>query len=159
MNEKVQVLSELRLPVCTYMSCRFAVKINYLPAHLKDTHNYEHDDDAGLRVMNDTAASRNVFLCDGQLLLTSFYSKTRSLNDGTCKPIARFPDSVTQAYFLVYLLIVRPLEYCIVKSLHEVGGGGCGEAEDQRIFLFARRGEALSAKVLCTWFKETLADA
>jgi hypothetical protein len=43
MNEKVQVLSELRLPVCTYMSCKFAVKINYLPAHLKDTHNYEHD--------------------------------------------------------------------------------------------------------------------
>jgi superfamily II DNA helicase RecQ len=112
---------------------------------------------SGLRVMNDDVASRNIYLCDGQLVLTSFYSKTRSLNDGASKPIARFPDSVTQAYILVYLLIVRPLEYCIVKSLQDLSGESA-TADDQRLYLFARRGEVVSAKVLCAWFKSTLAE-
>jgi superfamily II DNA helicase RecQ len=112
---------------------------------------------SGLRVMNDAAASRNIYLCDGQIVITSFYSKTRSLNDGLSKPIARFPDSVTQAHILAYLLIVRPLEYCIVKALQH---HSCESAaiEDQRFFLFARRGEVVSSKVLCAWFKSSLTE-
>jgi len=113
---------------------------------------------SGLRVMNDAAASRNMYLCDGQLVLTSFYSKTRSLNDGASRPIARFPDSETQLYILSYLLIVRPLEYCICKALL-VMSEGSAEIDDQRVYLFARRGEAVPAKVLCSWFKDTIAES
>jgi hypothetical protein len=52
---------------------------------------------------------------------------------------------------MVYLVIVRPLEYCIVKSLQDIFGESA-TADDQRLYLFARRGEVVSAKVLCAWF-------
>jgi len=87
------------------------------------------------RVVNDTAASRNVFLSGQQVVMTSFYTKTRSLNDGLNKPIARFPDAVTAGFVLIYLTLVRPLEYCLVRALshnQEEYGDGFDDCSEQK---------------------------
>ena len=63
-----------------------------------------------LLVYNTSTAVRNLFISGGQLFTVTCYHKGRALSDGRCKPIARFPDSVTARILLVYLIVVRPLE-------------------------------------------------
>jgi superfamily II DNA or RNA helicase len=101
--------------------------------------------------------TRNLFLCDGQLVLSTFYSKTRSLNDGASKPVARFPDAVTSGLLLLYLAVVRPLEFGVVKSMAAVAGGSL-EVDEQRVYLFARRGRSVAGTHLCAWFRETMKE-
>jgi hypothetical protein len=38
MSDYVKILTQLSLPVCMYPTCHFAVKADYLAAHLKETH-------------------------------------------------------------------------------------------------------------------------
>jgi superfamily II DNA/RNA helicase len=110
------------------------------------------------RVVNDAMGGRNLFLCDGQIVISTFYCKTRSMNDGASKPIARFPDAVTSGLLLKYLMIVRPLEFCLFKAL-ALKTGGDSDVDEHRVYLFARRGRSVAGAHLCGWFKEMMGEA
>jgi Orsellinic acid/F9775 biosynthesis cluster protein D len=43
MSDMVKILPELFLPVCMFPSCLFAVRTDYLAAHLKDFHAYSNE--------------------------------------------------------------------------------------------------------------------
>jgi len=109
------------------------------------------------RVVNDALGTRNVFISGKMLVFASSYTKTRSLNDGREKPIARFPDAVTSGLVLVYLTVVRPVEFCIVKCLAELAGED-RDVTDQKVFMFSRRGSHVSGATLCAWFKEAMSS-
>jgi hypothetical protein len=93
---------------------------------------------ATTRIVNDAVGTRNLFLSGGMVVLASTYTKTRSMNNGLDKPIARFHDAVTSGLLLTYLTTVRPLEGCIVSALESASGGDT-DTEEHRIFMFSRR--------------------
>jgi hypothetical protein len=110
------------------------------------------------RVVNDAMGSRNLFLCDGQLVISMFYFKTILMNDGTSKPIARFPDAVTSGLLIRSLMIVRPLEFCLLKEMASKTGGDIG-INEHRVYLFSRGGRSVTGAHLCGLFKETMEEA
>jgi hypothetical protein len=79
------------------------------------------------------------------------------MNDGLNKHIARFPDAVKSGILLTYLTLVRPLDFCIVSALESASGGDT-DAEEQRIYLFSRRGKHVSGQTLCEWFKGVMSE-
>jgi hypothetical protein len=54
-------------------------------------------------------------------------------------------------------MIVRPLEYCLCKALALKTGGDL-DIDENRFYLFARRGRSVTGAHLCGWFKEMMGE-
>jgi hypothetical protein len=93
-----------------------------------------------------------------RLLYLGVSCKTIPMNDGASKPIARFPDAATSGLLLKYLMIVRPLEFCLCKSLALKTDGDL-DIDEHRVYLFARCGRTVTVAHLCGWFKEMMGEA
>lgn len=149
--------NELKLETCAQFleSCELFQKKILMLIQLTSGAPSRATEIAVTRVVNDAIGGRNMFISDGQVVISTFYSKTRSMNDGASKPIARFPDAVTSGLILLYAMVVRPLEFCLVKAMAQATGGDTN-VEEHRIYLFARRGRSLTGAHLCAWFKEAM---
>lgn len=111
-----------------------------------------------VKFCNTAAASRNVFISQGQLVISVYFDKSRSMHDGVGKPIARYTDSVTAGLLPVYLCVVRPIECAVIQELLLSGDVSQENlsATEHRDFIFSRRGLAASPDCLRNWFASVM---
>lgn len=86
-----------------------------------------------LRVCNTAVGRRNIFTQAGLVFTVITYHKGRNVHDGVGRPIARYPDAVTAGILLIYLTVIRPVEYALVDLLakpNEVPEGSSVRASD-----------------------------
>jgi len=100
---------------------------------------------------NTRTAQRNLYICQGQLVLIARYSKTRHCTGGD-KPIPRFPVARTSELMLTYLICARAIESTFVEQLSSEKGAGSRHWS----YLFARNGTRLTSEAIRTittkWF-------
>ncbi|CDF33431.1 ATP-dependent DNA helicase, RecQ family [Chondrus crispus] len=128
-----------------------------------------------LRVCNTAVGQRNIFTQAGLVFTVITYHKGRNVHDGVGRPIARYPDAVTAGILLIYLTVIRPVEYALVDLLakpNEVPEGSSVRkfdhvhvdsaislGERHRDHLFASRGEPFGICRLRYCFEKVMKSA
>ncbi|CDF40458.1 ATP-dependent DNA helicase RecQ family protein [Chondrus crispus] len=128
-----------------------------------------------LRVCNTAVGRRNIFTQAGLVFTVITYHKGRNVHDGVGRPIARYPDAVTAGILLIYLTVIRPVEYALVDLLakpNEVPEGSSVRkfdhvhvdsaislGERHRDHLFASRGEPFGICRLRYCFEKVMKSA
>lgn len=111
-----------------------------------------------IQVRNTAQAARHVYISSGQLFTITSYHKSRAMTEGTGKPIPRFPDAVTAGLFLVYLLIVKPIQVALIQEVYSSRdnpqpGNDCAD------FLFTLSSTPALPDQLRSWFSSCMKSA